>query len=380
MAGPLRGIKVIEVAGIGPGPFCAMVLADLGAEVLRIDRSAAVRGERDERARFDVLARGRKSVGLDLKHPEGVAALLRLVERADVLTEGFRPGVMERLGLGPDVCLARNPRLVYGRMTGFGQSGPLAQAAGHDINYIALAGCLAHLGRKGEAPLPPLNLVGDFGGGGMLLALGILAALVERGTSGKGQVVDAAMVDGAALLMAFIHGFYSLGGWGERGTNLLDTGAHFYEAYETKDGKHVSIGSIEPQFYAELVKLAGLEGEKLPAQMDRTQWPAMKERLAAIFRTKTRDEWCRIMEGTDVCFAPILTISEAYAHPHNVARGTFVEVAGVPQPRPAPRFSRTDGEVARPPPAAGEHTDEALAEWGFSGEEIRKLRDAKAVA
>jgi alpha-methylacyl-CoA racemase len=380
MAGPLKGIQVIEVAGIGPGPFCAMVLADLGADVVRIDRSAAVRGERDERARFDVLARGRKSVGLDLKHPEGVATLLRMVERADVLTEGFRPGVMERLGLGPDVCLARNPRLVFGRMTGFGQSGPLAQAAGHDINYIALAGCLAHLGRKGEAPLPPLNLVGDFGGGGMLLALGIVAALVERASSGKGQVVDAAMVDGAALLMAFIHGFYSLGGWGERGTNLLDTGAHFYEAYETKDGKHVSIGSIEPQFYAELVKLSGLEQEKLPPQMDRAEWPMMKERLARIFKTKTRDEWCKIMEGTDVCFAPVLTIPEAYAHPHNVARGTFVEVGGVTQPGPAPRFSRTACEIARPPPAAGEHSDEVLREWGFSQEEIAKLRDAKAVA
>jgi alpha-methylacyl-CoA racemase len=379
MAGPLRGIKVIEVAGIGPGPFCAMVLADLGADVLRIDRSAAVRPERDERARFDVLARGRKSLGLDLKHPDGAAALLRMVERADVLTEGFRPGVMERLGLGPEVCLAKNPRLVYGRMTGWGQEGPMAQAAGHDINYIALAGCLAHLGRQGEAPLPPLNLVGDFGGGGMLLALGIVAALVERATSGEGQVVDAAMVDGAALLMAFIHGFYSLGGWGERGTNLLDTGAHFYEAYETKDGKYVSIGSIEPQFYAQLVKLAGLEGEKLPAQMDRTQWPAMKQRLAAIFRMKTRDEWCRIMEGTDVCFAPVLTIAEAYQHPHNLARGTFVEVGGVTQPGPAPRFSRTRSEIARPPPAAGEHTDEALREWGFSSSEIAALRDAKAV-
>jgi alpha-methylacyl-CoA racemase len=337
-------------------------------------------GPPDERARYDVLARGRKSIGLDLKHPEGVAALLRLVEKADVLMEGFRPGVMERLGAGPDVCLARNPRLVYGRMTGWGQDGPMAQAAGHDINYIALAGCLAHLGRKGEAPLPPLNLVGDFGGGGMLLALGIVAALVERASSGKGQVVDAAMVDGAALLMAFIHGFYSLGGWGERGTNLLDTGAHFYEAYETKDGKHVSIGSIEPQFYAELVKLSGLEGEKLPAQMDRTQWPAMKERLAKIFKTRTRDEWCRLMEGTDVCFAPVLTIPEAYEHPHNRARNTFVKVGGVTQPGPAPRFSRTQGEVVRPPPAAGEHTDEALGEWGFSREEIRKLRDAKAVA
>jgi alpha-methylacyl-CoA racemase len=265
-------------------------------------------------------------------------------------------------------------------MTGFGQEGPLAQAAGHDINYIGLAGALAHIGRKGEAPLPPLNLVGDFGGGGMLLALGIAAALVERASSGKGQVVDAAMVDGAALLMAFIHGFYSLGGWGERGTNLLDTGAHFYETYETKDGKYVSIGSIEPQFYAELVKLTGLEGEKLPAQMDRSQWPAMKERLAAIFKSRTQSEWCQIMEGTDVCFAPVLTIPEAYAHPHNRARGTFVKVGGIEQPGPAPRFSRTPNEIVRPPPAAGEHTDEVLGAFGFSGEEIRKLREAKAVA
>jgi alpha-methylacyl-CoA racemase len=381
MAGPLSGIRVIEVAGIGPGPFCAMVLADLGAEVVRIDRSAAVRpGPADERARYDVLARGRRSIGLDLKHPEGVAALLRMVEKADVLTEGFRPGVMERLGVGPEPCLARNPRLVYGRMTGFGQEGPLAQAAGHDINYIALAGVLAHIGRKGEAPLPPLNLVGDFGGGGMLLALGVCAALVERASSGKGQVVDAAMVDGAALLMAFIHGFYSLGGWGERGTNLLDTGAHFYETYETQDGKYVSVGSIEPQFYAELVRLSGLESEPLPAQMDRSQWPALKARLAAIFKSKTRDEWCRIMEGTDVCFAPVLTIPEAYAHPHNRARGTFVKVAGIEQPGPAPRFSRTPCEIERPPPAAGEHTDEALGAWGFSREEVRKLREAKAVA
>jgi alpha-methylacyl-CoA racemase len=380
MAGPLQGMKVIEVAGIGPGPFCAMVLADLGADVLRIDRSGSVRGEPDTRAKFDVLGRGRKSVGIDLKHPDGVAAVLRLVERADVLTEGFRPGVMERLGLGPDVCLEKNPRLVYGRMTGWGQSGPLAHAAGHDINYISLAGCLAHIGRKGEAPLPPLNLVGDFGGGGMLLAMGILAALVERGSSGKGQVVDAAMVDGSALLMAFIHGFYSLGGWGERGTNLLDTGAHFYESYETKDGKHISLGSIEPQFYAELVKLSGLEGEELPGQMDRSQWPAMKERLTQIFKTKTRDEWCEIMEGTDVCFAPILTIAEAYEHPHNVARSTFVEVDGVKQPGPAPRFSRTECEIARPPPSPGQHSDEALGEWGFTSEEIAKLRDAKAVA
>ena len=379
--GPLSGIKIVEITGIGPGPFCGMMLADLGADVVRIDRANMVKGEFPERPPFDVLNRGRRSVGVDLKHTDGVETVLRLVEKADALLEGFRPGVMERLGLGPDVCLARNPRLVYGRMTGFGQEGPLAQAAGHDINYIALAGCLAHLGREGEKPLPPLNLVGDFGGGGMLLALGVAAALVESARSGKGQVVDAAMVDGAATLMAFIHGFYSIGGWNvERGTNLLDTGAHFYETYETKDGKWVSLGSIEPQFYAELLELSGLEKETLPAQMDRSQWRAMKSRLTALFKTKTRDEWCQIMEGSDVCFAPVLTIPEAYQHPHNVARKTFVEVAGVKQPAPSPRFSRTVSEIKRPPPHAGQHTREALLEWGFSAEDVKKLRDAKAIA
>jgi alpha-methylacyl-CoA racemase len=380
MAGPLSGIKVIEIAGIGPGPFCAMVLADLGADVLRVERSAGVRDEMPEKPPFDVLNRGRRSIGVDLKHPEGVATVLRLVEQADVLMEGFRPGVMERLGLGPDVCQERNPRLIYGRMTGFGQEGPMAQAAGHDINYIALAGCLHHLGRKDEKPLPPLNLVGDFGGGGMLLALGIACALVERGSSGKGQVVDAAMVDGASLLMAFIHGFSSIGAWSdERGTNLLDTGAHFYDTYETKDGGFVSIGSIEPQFYAELLEKSGLAGQELPAQMDKSQWPAMRERLTAIFKEKTRAEWCELMEGSDVCFAPVLTMGEATEHPHNVARKAFVEVAGVKQPGPAPRFSRTPGEIQRPPPHTGQHTDEALTDWGFGGEELTKLREAGAI-
>jgi alpha-methylacyl-CoA racemase len=380
MAGPLSGIKVVEITGIGPGPFCAMMLADLGADVVRIDRSAAVRSEIPDKPSNDVLARGRRSVGVDLKHPDGVETALKLIEQADVLTEGFRPGVMERLGLGPDVCLARNPRLVYGRMTGFGQEGPMAQAAGHDINYIALAGALAHIGREGDKPLPPLNLVGDFGGGGMLLALGICAALVERARSGKGQVVDAAMVDGAATLMAFIHGFYAGGGWGERGTNLLDTGAHFYDTYETKDGKYVSIGSIEPQFYAELLEKTGLDKEKLPPQMDRSQWRPMKERLTALFKTKTRDEWCALMEGSDVCFAPVLTIPEAYKHPHNIARKTFVDVAGVTQPGPSPRFSRTPGEIKRPPPHPGQHTRDTLLDWGFSAEQVQKLRDAKAIA
>jgi len=380
MAGPLSGIKVVEITGIGPGPFCAMMLADLGADVLRIDRSVTVRSPLPDKPSNDVLARGRRSVGVDLKNPEGVELVLKLIEKADVLTEGFRPGVMERLGLGPEVCLKRNPKLVYGRMTGFGQEGPMAQAAGHDINYIALAGALAHIGREGDKPLPPLNLVGDFGGGGMLLALGVCAALVERGRSGKGQVVDAAMVDGAATLMAFIHGFYASGGWGERGTNLLDTGAHFYDTYETKDGKYVSLGSIEPQFYAELLEKTGLDKETLPNQMDRTQWRAMKQRLTALFKTKTRDEWCALMEGSDVCFAPVLTIPEAYKHPHNIARKTFVEVGGVTQPGPSPRFSRTPGEIKRPPPHPGQLGDEALREWGIASEDVAKLRNAKALA
>ncbi len=287
----------------------------------------------------------------------------------------------ERLGIGPEECLARNPRLVYGRMTGWGQDGPYASTAGHDINYIALAGALDPIGRRGGAPVPPLNLVGDFGGGGLLLAYGLLAGLLEARTSGKGQVIDAAMVDGAAALMTMTHSFRAMGIWeDERGTNMLDTGAHFYDVYATADGRYVSIGSIEPQFYAELLRLTGLEGEELPWQHDRAEWPAMKERLAAIFRTKTRDEWCELMEGSDVCFAPVLAIPEAVEHPHNVARGTFVEVAGIRQPGPAPRFSRTPGAVERPPSHAGQHTDEILAEAGFDADRIAKLREAGAIA
>ncbi len=382
--GPLQGVRVIEIAGIGPGPFAAMMLSDMGAEVLRIDRASSVRSGASGPGAppsGDLLNRGRKSVGIDLKHPDGIEAMLRLVEKADVLTEGFRPGVMERLGLGPEVCLERNPRLVYGRMTGWGQDGPMAHASGHDINYIALAGALHAIGRKGERPLPPLNLVGDFGGGGMLLAFGVVCALVERATSGKGQVVDAAMVDGAAVLMTMMHAMRHAGVWSdERGTNLLDTGSHFYEVYETKDGKYVSIGSIEPQFYAELIEKTGLEGETLPKQMDAKQWPAMQERLTGIFKSKTRDEWCEIMEGSDVCFAPVLSMGEAYEHPHNVQRGTFKEAFGKAQPNPAPRFDRTPPEIQGPPPQPGQHTDEALSGWGFSSEELAKLRDAKAIA
>jgi alpha-methylacyl-CoA racemase len=348
---------------------------------LRIDRAQHVRGKASKHRAADVVGRGRRSVGVDLKNPAGVETILRLIERADVLIEGFRPGVMERLGLGPDLCLARNPRLVYGRMTGWGQQGPLAHAAGHDINYIALGGALHAIGRAGERPLPPLNLVGDYGGGGMLLAFGVLAALVERSQSGKGQVVDAAMVDGAAVLMALFHGMRAAGFWrDERGTNLLDTGAHFYDVYETADGKYVALGSIEPQFYAELLRLTGLEDESLPAQTDRARWPEMKERLTKLIKAKTRDEWTEIMEGSEVCFAPVLSMAEAPEHRHNKARGTFIELEGVVQPAPAPRFSRTPPEVAGPPAYLGQHTDEVLADWGFSADEIAQLREGKAIA
>jgi alpha-methylacyl-CoA racemase len=378
--GPLSGIRILEFAGIGPGPFCAMLLADMGAEVVRIDRAQNARGGNPANPPSDPLLRGRRNIAFDLKQPQAIEAVLRLVEQSDALIEGFRPGVMERLGLGPDVCLARNPRLVFGRMTGWGQEGPMAQAAGHDINYIALAGALEPIGRKGQPPLPPLNLVGDFGGGGMLLAFGVLAGLLDAKRSGKGQVVDAAMVDGAALLMSMFWGMRHAGFWSdERGTNLLDTGAHFYDVYECSDGKYISLGSIEPQFYAELLKLSGLEGEKLPPQMDRSQWPAMKQRVAALVKTKTRDEWCRIMEGSDVCFAPVLAMGEAAAHPHNAARKTFIDIAGMMQPAPAPRFSRTPPEVMRPPAHAGQHSEEVLAAFGFPADEIRKLRETKAI-
>lgn len=381
MAGPLQGIKIIELAGIGPGPFCGMMLADMGAELLRIDRSGAVGTDFPAEPRMDILARGRRSIGVDLKHPDGVETVLRLVEKADVIYEGFRPGVTERLGLGPDVCLARNPRIIYGRMTGWGQDGPLAKVAGHDINYIALTGALHSIGRKGETPVPPLNLVGDFGGGGLLLAYGIVCALVETARSGKGQVVDAAMVDGAGALMGIIFGAHASGWWqDDRGSNMLDGAAHFYDTYETKDGKYVSIGSIEPQFYALLLKHTGLEGQDLPHQMDRSQWPAMKEKLATIFKTKTRDEWCAIMEGSDVCFAPVLSLAEAPHHAHAKARGGFAELAGVINPGPAPRFSRTQPKLDLPPALPGEHTDAALTDWGFGAEDIAKLREAKAIA
>ncbi len=381
MSGPLEGVRVVEIAGIGPGPFAAMMLADMGADVVRIDRAQKVSGGDPANPPLDLLGRGRRSVGVDLKHPEGAGVVLRLMDRADVLIEGFRPGVMERLGIGPEECMARNPRLVYGRMTGWGQEGPYADASGHDINYIALAGALDPIGRAGERPVPPLNLIGDFGGGGMLMAYGVVCALLERDRSGQGQVIDAAMVDGSAVLTTFIHSLRAMGIWmDERGTNLLDTGAHFYDVYETADHRYVSVGSIEPQFYAELLRLSGLKGEELPGQMDRGQWPALKERVAEVFRTKTRDEWCALMEGTDVCFAPVLSMAEAPDHPHNRRRETFVEVAGVRQPAPAPRFARTPGAIDRPPPHVGQHTDDTLAEWGFTADERDKLRQAGAIA
>ncbi|MBU3718424.1 MAG: CoA transferase [Actinobacteria bacterium] len=382
MPGPLSGFRIIEIAGIGPGPFAAMLLSDMGAEVIRVERSQAVRGPAPDKPGADILQRGRRNIAIDLKNPEGVETLLRLVESADALIEGFRPGVMERLGVGPDVCHARNPKLVFGRMTGWGQTGMYAQAAGHDINYIALAGALAHFGRAGEAPVPPMNMVGDFGGGGMFLAFGVVCALLEASKSGRGQVVDAAMVDGTAILMTMFWAFSQMGAHDEnnRGTNLLDTGAHFYDVYECKDGKYVSLGSIEPQFYAELMRLTGLDGDaEFAKQMDRSMWPHLKQRLAEVFRTKTRDEWCSIMEATDVCFAPVLTMSEAATHRHNVERNMIIEIAGMKQPAPAPRFSRTVAEVTSPPAHPGQHSREILESWGFSSADIDRLVSSGAV-
>ncbi len=387
MSGPLSGIRVVELGALGPAPFCAMVLADLGAEVLRVERPnkaapADTIAVEDGLAAFDVLSRGRPSAGIDLKHPDGVALVRRMAAGADVLIEGFRPGVAERLGVGPDEVRAANPRLVYGRMTGWGRSGPLADEPGHDLNYLAVAGVLAHVGREGQPPTPPLNLVADFGGGGMLLALGICAALVERSVSGQGQVVDAAMVDGAALLMAPLFGAWGSGFWSEdRGTNLLDSGAPFYDSYRCSDGGWMSVGAIEPQFYAALLDGLGLAGdETLPDQNDTERWPELRTRLAEVFATRTRDEWTEHFRGRGACVAPVLTMGEAVEHPHNVERATFVDVAGAVQPAPAPRFSRTPGSIDRPPQRAGANTFEALEAWGVEPGEIDRLRDAGAIA
>ena len=371
--GPLQGIRVVEVAGIGPGPFCAMMLADMGADVLRVDRPGG-NPLRFGDPRRDVLTRSRPAISLDLKQPEGLAALLRLADRADVLVEGFRPGVAERLGFGPEVCRERNPRLVYGRMTGWGQEGPLAGDAGHDIDYLAVAGVLATIG-PAERPVPPLNLVADYGGGGMLLAFGVAAALVERANSGQGQVVDAAMVDGAALLAAATHGMRAMGAWtDERAANLLDGGAPCYDVYETADGGFMAVGALEPQFYAALLAGLGIDGEDLPAQYDRDGWPETRRRLAAVFRTRSREEWTAVFGGTDACCVPVLGLGEAPDHPHNRARGTFVAVEGVTQPAPAPRFDRTPAGAVRAPEPPGSAGDRALAAWGFTAAEVAALR------
>jgi alpha-methylacyl-CoA racemase len=372
--GPLDGVKVVEFAGIGPGPFCGMLLSDLGADVVRIDRKGGGRG-----SKFDLGGRGRRSVALDLKSPQSVEACLKLFEGADALIEGFRPGVMERLGLGPDVALKRNPKLVYGRMTGWGQTGPYALAAGHDMNYIAISGALHAIGTA-EKPIPPLNLVGDFGGGALYLAFGLLAGVIHARATGAGQVIDVAMSDGAASLMAMFYGMKASGAWkDERRANLLDGGAHFYDTYQCKDGKWVAIGSIEPQFYALLLEKTGVDRGEFEAQMDREGWNGLRDKLAAVFLTKTRDEWDEIMGGSDVCFGPVLTLDEAPKHPHNLARQTFVEIDGVIQPAPAPRFSATPGAIQGPPPAIGQHNETALADWGFTTGEIAALKSAGAL-
>ncbi len=373
-SGPLSGLKIVEFAGIGPGPFCGMLLSDLGADVVRLDRKGGRGG-----APSDVTSRGRRSIALDLKSPDAIEAVLKLLESADGLIEGFRPGVMERLGLGPEVVLARNPKLVYGRMTGWGQFGPYAKAAGHDMNYIAITGALHAIGTE-DKPVPPLNLVGDFGGGALYLAFGLMAGIISARETGKGQVIDCAMSDGAASLMAMFYGFKGAGIWkDERRSNLLDGGAHFYDTYQCADGKWISIGSIEPQFYALLLEKTGITDPEFANQMDRSAWPSLKAKLQEVLRTKTQAEWCAIMDATDICFAPVLTLDEAPTHPHNAARETFVTIEGVVQPAPAPRFSATPGAVQGPPPKIGAHNEEALADWGFSSDDIAALKEKGAI-
>jgi alpha-methylacyl-CoA racemase len=374
---------VIELPNIGPVQFAGMLLADLGAEVLRLDRASDVAIGSSVAgfvSPYSVIDRGRRSVGIDLKHPDGAGVVLQLCEQADVLLEGFRPGVAERLGVGPDACRARNERLIYARMTGWGQDGPLAPDVGHDINYLSIAGVLAHIGQEGGPPVPPINLLADFGGGGSLVVIGILAALVERAQSGQGQVIDAAMVDGSAQLMSIFFGLDAMGGWGPRGTNILDGGAHFYNVYETADDQWISIASYEPKFYANLLAVLGLDDLDPAQQMDRTQWAALKARFDEIFRAKTRDEWVDFFAGHELCFAPVLTMSEARAHPHNIARGTFTEVGGAPQPGPAPRFDRTPTHAGTEPVAAGADTRDALRDWGFDDADVNALIAAGAIA
>ncbi len=373
-SGPLSGLKIVEFAGIGPGPFCGMLLSDLGADVVRVDRKGSGRA-----SPADVTSRGRRSVALDLKSPDAIEAVLKLLESADGLIEGFRPGVMERLGLGPEVVLKRNPKLVFGRMTGWGQTGPYAKAAGHDMNYIAITGALHAIGTE-DKPVPPLNLVGDFGGGALYLAFGLMAGIISARETGKGQVIDCAMSDGAASLMAMFYGFKGAGIWkDERRSNLLDGGAHFYDTYQCADGKWISIGSIEPQFYALLLEKTGITDPEFANQMDRSAWPSLKAKLQDVLRTKTQAEWCAIMDATDICFAPVLDLEEAPKHAHNVARETFVTLEGVVQPAPAPRFSATPGAIQGPPPKIGAHNDEALTDWGFTAAEVAALKEKGAL-
>jgi alpha-methylacyl-CoA racemase len=377
MPGPLQGVRIVEIASIGPGPFAAMMLADAGADVVRLERAGAAAGLGS--GSWNHTHRGRPSVGCDLKHPAGRDLALRLIESADGLIEGFRPGVMERLGVGPEEALARNPRLVYGRMTGWGQDGPMAAQAGHDVNYISIAGVLGSFARQGERPLFPLNLVGDYGGGAMMLAFGMLAAIISAQRTGEGQVVDAAMVEGSSLLATLIHSMRDLGMWtDEAGTNLLDSGAHFYEVYECADGGHFAVGALEPQFYAELLRLLELDPAEFP-QMERERWSEMKQSLAQVFLTRTRDEWAEVFAGSEACATPVLGLGEAASHPHNAARGSFVEVAGRMQPAPAPRFSATPSAVPEPAPEPGADTDAALAAWGVEPAEIADLRDQGAL-
>lgn len=368
--GPLKGFKIIELAGLGPAPFCGMMLADMGAEVISIERCS----EDPNLEVLDCDRRGKRSIAIDLKTDAGREVLLRLVENADAIFEGFRPGVMEKLGLGPEQCLARNPKIVFGRMTGWGQYGPLAKAAGHDINYIALTGALYGIGRKNEKPVPPLNLVGDFGGGAMFLAFGLVCALLEAQKSGAGQVIDAAMTDGSAVLMSMMHSFHAQGFWNtNRGMNIIDTGSHFYEVYETLDNKFISIGSIEAKFYQLLIEKAGLDAEIFSDQLNPAKWPDLKQKLERVFKTKTSAQWCHLMEGTDVCFAPVLDFIEAQNHPHNIARNTFIDVEGMQQPAPAPKFSRTQPEVAHAAHTKGIDTVKILSEYGYTENEIEEL-------